>query len=493
MSKTKICLVQIPYGFNWKMISPAAGVLKAVVKNAGYDATIIDINSDMLYKKGEECAPEQGKGEEYTPERLRAVNANSYARFLEQIDKEFLNKLDQDVIKILAQKAQVLAFSIYFRPALWPSIYIAKRIKESASSLIVAGGAAFDRSVVQFLGAMTPPNSIDLYCVGEGESVLVPLLDAVDSKPIPMSNGKVWAQEIAGRIAGLGVPENGIGINITNGIAPSSNTLDDLPYADFDDYNLSDVTTLPLTIARSCNSACTFCSSRKTHNSFRMMSGKRAADELIYLSEKYGIHNFYFTSPIVNGDVIKLRDMCRIIIDSGKSFNLSGLVRLDKRMTFNDLELMYHAGFRWIKYGLESGSPKVRKSMGKLSDQDFCKSFMKQTSAVGITTEANIMHSFPTEDDEAFQETIEFLDKFSVNELEWNAWPFDLGLTANCAVDYDFIQRFNIRLLKNNGLFEGSHTFMLDLQWENAIINDSVRAKREEMMAAFRKNWLSMA
>ena len=480
MSKTEVCFVQIPYGFYTATIPAALGILKSVVKKAGYESTIIDLNSNMLN--------EDQYYVRYNPERARAVNANSYDRFLEQIDKEFLEKLDEGALKILAKKAQVLAFSVYFRAALWSGIYLAKRIKESSSSLIIAGGAAFDMSVVQFLGRVTPSDSIDLYCVGEGESVLVSLLDAIP----PTSNycKQGFAREIAGRTSGVGVPEYGIGMNI-NSLAPLPNILDNLPYADFDGYKLAKEKILSLTLARSCNAACTFCSSRKTHNSFRMLSGKRATDEMIYLSEKYGIYNFYFSAPLCNGDLDKFRDMCRAIIDSSKTFNLSGLIRLDKRMTYNDLELMHRAGFHRVGMALESGSPKVRKSMGKLPDQDFCKSFIKQTSAIGITVITNIMHSFPTEDDEAFQETIEFLDAFSAHELEWNAWPFSLGFTANLAVDYDFIKRFNIRLLKNLGIEEGIPNFSLDLRWENALINDDIRAKREELMTAFRKKWLS--
>jgi hypothetical protein len=174
----------------------------------------------------------------------------------------------------------------------------------------------------------------------------------------------------------------------------------------------------------------------------------------------------------------------------GIDVSFSGLLRLSNNTEVEDIALMVRSGFSIIKFGLESGSPFVRQKMKKNSDQDHCYNLIKAVAENGALAQVNIMHSFPVEEEQHFIETMDFLSLFKPEEIQWNAWSFNLGFTGNGAIDFDFIDRFGITLERSNGMVSGRPSFVLDLKWRNAIINDGVRADRQNRIQSFRRQWL---
>ncbi len=473
-----ICLVLMPYGFSYNMPSPSISAVKPMLENAGYDVQCMDLNSKYVVRNGM-----------FDKDLLKTTCAVSYGEFLDTVSPDYLKFLDEMVDKIVRMAPWVVGFSFYFRPAWHASSYVAAKVKRHLDCTIVAGGASIDTTVIGVFQRETPASTFDMFMHGESELSLLELLGILKEKQYPGSLDEHTLTQLVRIIPGSFSLKDPIlcPLNIRKDVVQN---LDDLPLPDFSDSDLSVSKTLPVTLARGCTARCAFCSSRRTHPEFRMMSGKRAVMVVLHLQETYGINNFYFSSPLINGDINKLRDMCNEVIKNNLHFTFSGLVRLSKQVREEDIELMCVAGFRWIKFGLESGSGYVRKTMGKLEGQDHVYRLLKRTSESGSIAAVNIMHSFPTETEEHFNETIEFISQFTPKELAWEGWPFNLGHTNNALLDRAFVKKFDIAVHKVRELTPGKPTFALDVEWSNINITGKIRHDRQRRLQAFRDEWL---
>lgn len=69
------------------------------------------------------------------------------------------------------------------------------------------------------------------------------------------------------------------------------------------------------------------------------------------------------------------------------------------------------SGCKEIKFGLESGSPKLLSAMNKKLDLNSFEKTLALTKKFGINNKVFLMHGFPGENKETTQQTIEFLNK----------------------------------------------------------------------------------
>lgn len=69
------------------------------------------------------------------------------------------------------------------------------------------------------------------------------------------------------------------------------------------------------------------------------------------------------------------------------------------------------SGCKEIKFGLESGSPKLLSAMNKKLDLNSFEKTLVLTKQFGINNKVFLMHGFPGENRETTQQTIEFLNK----------------------------------------------------------------------------------
>ena len=70
------------------------------------------------------------------------------------------------------------------------------------------------------------------------------------------------------------------------------------------------------------------------------------------------------------------------------------------------LKQMKKAGVNWLGYGIESGSPKIRKGVSKLGfGQENIRKVVKMTHELGIDIGANYIFGLPDDDMETMQQT----------------------------------------------------------------------------------------
>ena len=104
---------------------------------------------------------------------------------------------------------------------------------------------------------------IDHYIISEGENALIDVLEKGKGKGI---DGEQWEQKL---------------------------DLDDIPYPNYDNYDLNkyEGKKLMITGSRGCVRRCTFCDIHKHWQKFVFRSGQSIANEMISQSEKYKIYD----------------------------------------------------------------------------------------------------------------------------------------------------------------------------------------------------------
>jgi hypothetical protein len=142
------------------------------------------------------------------------------------------------------------------------------------------------------------------------------------------------------------------------------------------------------------------------------MSGKRIFEEIAYQMKRFpGVNYFYFIGSLLNGNLGELSQFCDLLILSGLEITWSGQAIIRPEMDKELLEKMRKAGCEWLGYGVESGSQKVIDKMNKRFLITDAEKVLKDTHQAGISTQANFMFGIPTETEDDFRQTLDFLKR----------------------------------------------------------------------------------
>ena len=112
---------------------------------------------------------------------------------------------------------------------------------------------------------------------------------------------------------------------------------------------------------------------------------------------------------IFNGDVQRVEKICDLIMKSGLNIQWSAKATLRKEMSYALLRKMKEAGCCSLGYGLESGSPRVLRDMRKNIDLEEAKRIIRDMHKVGIQANCFFIIGYPTETEEDFQLTLNFV------------------------------------------------------------------------------------
>lgn len=158
---------------------------------------------------------------------------------------------------------------------------------------------------------------------------------------------------------------------------------------------------------RGCPFLCRFCAAARTRVQFR--SGLSARKELIYLKEQYNIDGFAIVDDNFIVNKKKVIEICESIQDLGLKWSaLSRIDTVDQEL----LEVMYKSGCIEIKYGIETASYELLKSMDKNITLEKTIQTLKMTNKIGIKVKAFMIHGYPGENEQTTQETIEFINNY---------------------------------------------------------------------------------
>lgn len=163
-----------------------------------------------------------------------------------------------------------------------------------------------------------------------------------------------------------------------------------------------------ITTSLGCPFQCTYCAiCQFSANSVRFKTPERAVEEIDYWVQKHNVYYLRILDECFTVNKEHVNKFCDLLIERG--YNLS--IWINARTDLVDEELlkkMYAAGIRWIGYGFESGSKKIRGLVQK--DQytlDQIKHTVKITKEAGMSICSNFMFGLPDDDKDTMQDSLD--------------------------------------------------------------------------------------
>lgn len=284
--------------------------------------------------------------------------------------------------------------------------------KEFPRAVFVAGGihptALPERTLEEF--------GFDYVVIGEGERVLLDLCRALGS-----GSG-------ADKVPGLCL-RGAAGAPVRTPPACPIEKLDELPLpgrdmADFGYYmsppgpvrGLFSRRLGALMSSRGCPHRCIFCGSSEVMfgKRVRRLSVPRVLGELESLYRDYGIDSFYFLDDTFTANPAWVMEFCAGLTELSRRLGVKPVWACQARVDTVSEELMLamkRAGCRQVELGIESGSDKVLKALGKNTTVAKILPAIETVKRAGMRTVATFMLGNPEETREDARLTFELAKK----------------------------------------------------------------------------------
>lgn len=253
--------------------------------------------------------------------------------------------------------------------------------------------------------------------------------------------------------------------------------MDDVPFADYDDLDMTKYDRLFLRSSKGCVKNCSFCDVRSLWPKFQFQSIQRTVDELEDIYKRYpDIKDVEFSDSLLNGSPTNFRKMLEMIIDRGIKLKLRAkiIIRTPKQMPASDYDLMKEAGFTTLIPGVESGSFEVRKHMGKDFTDDDLEFFLEHMGRVRLRGLFLFIVGYITETEEDFQKTLDLISHIHANHptvVDTVAFGEQLFILEHTPLS-DMKEQFDV--------FDHTH-------WEMNGITREIRVDRQERLIAHAK------
>ena len=320
------------------------------------------------------------------------------------VESDIFDMSIDDVVNRVAKVRPTYVGITLFTVGVWGAAAIARKIKEALPEIIIIVGGPHISSMGK--ETITRFQEFDIAVVGEGERILVDVLEALDA------NRKLT--EIPGIIC-----RDGPFVRVTPGV-PANKNLDELPFPAWDllpdfphaykpaiyDFPRGPVATIAA--SRGCPFHCKFCDTSTFGAKVRHYSPAKVFEMMKHLHDAYGIRHIMFVDDLFLASKVRTTELCNMILESGLKMTWTCTARVDT-VKPDVLELMRKAGCWEISFGLETGSNELLKQMDKAADVEKSEQAIKWTATAGIRTKGLFMLGYPGENAETIAKTKDFI------------------------------------------------------------------------------------
>ncbi|HEY9079579.1 B12-binding domain-containing radical SAM protein [Magnetovibrio sp.] len=343
--------------------------------------------------------------------------------------------VDQFARHILASNPAVVALSVMFTQQFWFSALLARRIKEiNPRVLTVFGGGFFNE--VNLQGFITRAY-VDHVIVHEGELAFLEFLRAIDA-----GDGTAKGLEM---ITGLARFDTESGRTLIGQSLEKLNH-EDLPFADFSDFDLDGYLTpspvVPLISSRGCYwRRCTFCDHFASYaGSYKTQSISRCVAEIEHHNKTIGARHFTFVDEMISAK--RFQKIGDEILERGLDIRYFALAKPTADFTQDILDHMYKTGCRSIYWGMESGSERLLAMMDKGNTVESSSNTLNRAHKAGIHNHLFIIVGFPSETREELEQTVAFLDEHAdvIDKILASGYVLKKGTPI-----HDQLDRFGIK------------------------------------------------
>lgn len=172
--------------------------------------------------------------------------------------------------------------------------------------------------------------------------------------------------------------------------------------------------------SRGCPYRCDFCLWNQViyaNGKYRTFSHVRVAEEMSRLAARYGAKEIYFDDDDFTIDRRHVEALCRALMASGSRIKWSCMGDAIN-LTEDLVNLMADSGCVGIKFGVETGSPRLIKTLGKPVDLGKVKDVIRWCAARGIKTHATFSLGLTGEDETSAAETLSFLENLASDTIQ---------------------------------------------------------------------------
>ena len=408
-----ILLINVP---SISLVYPPAApsLLKGVVENAGYSASVRDYNLHL-----------------FSPIKSNTVLFTQVSNYftikstqLEETAQNIINNFyDYCVTDIIRSNPKFLGISVFTFECQRATEELLKKLRPIYNGKIIIGGAGLSTTGIasqsnDFGSKLKGLDLIDFYIRGEGEEPLINILNE-NTNNIPGINNDNYKQ---------------------------LDNLDAIPFPNYNDViNLKysytvDQIQLPITTSRGCVRKCTFCDIHAFWKKYKYRSGGNIAQEMIHHYNKYNVTNFFFTDSLINGSRRSFKELAKTLLNYYKENNLPErfftwggqfIVRSEEKMPPSVYKLAARSGLNGLAMGVESLSEKVRDHMKKgftNKDLDYTLEQMRINNINGYFL---MIAGYPTETEDDFNETLEMFTKYQGYAVDGTIFGVNLGGTLS--------------------------------------------------------------
>jgi len=252
-------------------------------------------------------------------------------------------------------------------------------------------------------------NNLDMFAVGEGEDLILELINALENKKNLKS------------IKGLSYKDKKGKVKIN---APRFNTSDlsRLPFPNFSffplkDYKAGGVLTLPVMTSRGCPYGCVYCVSWKTQGKmFRGRSPENVVDEIENLTEKFSVNHFTILDDNFAFNKQRAIEICNKIVERGLKINwqCDQGIRAD-RTDYEVYSAMKKSGCNLIAIGVENPDPRVLKEMNKGETIQDIKRSIRAAQKAKLVVKAFFIIGCPGDNLKLVKKSIDFFKKMDID------------------------------------------------------------------------------
>jgi len=292
-----------------------------------------------------------------------------------------------------------------------------KAIKEACPTCRVVVGGPHPSYMPE---TMLQHSEIDYVVIGEGEAAMVKLADSIQKGESASTIAKIpgVACRVDGKTA-QSAPEFISDLDTVpipaRHLLPMKMYDRILPYLDVKPVDT-------MSILRGCPYQCAYCETRELWGTAcRAFSPRRVIDEIKNLTENYGTKGIYFVGDNFTINKKRTSDLCHLMRENKLDLKWTCETRADlvNKELLTDIK---SAGCQTIFFGVESGSPRIQRKLGKNIDLQEVKRTFELCKQVGIQTSTSFMLGIPGETVEDMHATFKFAKSLNADVTMFNIY-----------------------------------------------------------------------
>jgi anaerobic magnesium-protoporphyrin IX monomethyl ester cyclase len=336
-----------------------------------------------------------------------AANLEKNGFQVKVLDVQALNLLSSEAKKAIAQEKADIVGIACMTPNFQGVLEAARFAKESGA-IVVLGGPQISTYPEESVGF----DFVDYAIEGEAEEAFVELAKAIkERRPVDSIGGLIYKKD--GEIRSNGPV---IIADLDSIPQPAWHLLPMQKYKCI----IAEKPFMTMITSRGCPYQCGFCFKSDSDRINRRHNPKRIVDEIESCIKRYNIREVMFYDDTFTLKREHVEAICNEIIRRKIKIKWEAPTRLNV-VDENLLRLMKKAGCFRLRYGIESGDPRILKVMNKGISLDLALRVFRLTRKVGIQRFAYFIIGYYSDTEESIRRTIDFAKKLDPDWVMFTA------------------------------------------------------------------------